>query len=314
LELGQSPVAQISFNDANVRTLAGDTTAGSPVQMPSDFYGKASTVTLTVTYNSSGSNFTLDAGSLSGYVAGKTQVNVTINSGVVISATSTSVAALTITGFASGDTVSIVNNGTIAGAGGAAGANGSGAGTSPYPGNPSSVTGITYPSGYTGTGYPTGYGAGGSTPGYNYYSGGGISASAGSNGGPAITLASNIALTITNNGTIVGGGGGGGGQAGNNAGGGAGGNGGLAVNVSGSAPTITLNNASGAVVASGGGASGGWGNRYANDGIGGKPGFGATHLNPSGSVGGNYGGDGTSPGVSSRNSTALINTAGTFSL
>jgi hypothetical protein len=41
LELGQSPIAQISFNDANVRTLGGDTTAGSPVQMPTDFYGKS---------------------------------------------------------------------------------------------------------------------------------------------------------------------------------------------------------------------------------------------------------------------------------
>ena len=43
LELGQSATAQISFNDANVRTLTG-TSSGSALVMPTNFYGKSSVV------------------------------------------------------------------------------------------------------------------------------------------------------------------------------------------------------------------------------------------------------------------------------
>jgi len=43
LELGQSATAQISFNDAAVRTLTG-TTSGTALVMPTNFYGKSSVV------------------------------------------------------------------------------------------------------------------------------------------------------------------------------------------------------------------------------------------------------------------------------
>lgn len=43
LELGQSATAQISFNDAAVRTLTG-TSSGSALVMPTNFYGKSSVV------------------------------------------------------------------------------------------------------------------------------------------------------------------------------------------------------------------------------------------------------------------------------
>lgn len=46
LELGQSATAQISFNDAAVRTLTG-TSAGTALIMPTNFYGKSNT-TVTV--------------------------------------------------------------------------------------------------------------------------------------------------------------------------------------------------------------------------------------------------------------------------
>jgi SPRY domain len=46
LELGYSATAQISFNDAAVRTLTG-TTAGTALVMPTNFYGKSSGFTLT---------------------------------------------------------------------------------------------------------------------------------------------------------------------------------------------------------------------------------------------------------------------------
>ena len=57
LELGQSATAQISFNDANVRTLTG-TSANTALIMPTNFYGKSyalDTQTVTVgTYSVKG--------------------------------------------------------------------------------------------------------------------------------------------------------------------------------------------------------------------------------------------------------------------
>jgi hypothetical protein len=249
---------------------------------------------------------------------GVTPINaiITINSGVVVSGTGTgSSSAILLSNLSEKSIVTINNSGTIAGSGGAAGSNGSGAGTSPYPGNPTSVTPITFSTGYNSTGYPTGYGAGGSTPGYNYYSGGGApGGTAGSVGGSAIYLSSNAQLIINNasSGIIVGGGGGGGGQAGNNAGGGSGGNGGYLIQETGSHPIAIANNISGGILASGGGGTGGWGNRYENDGIGGRPGYPGTNW-PSGL--GNYGGNGISSGLATNNtSNTLINTTGTFTL
>jgi hypothetical protein len=242
--------------------------------------------------------------------------SVTINSGVVVSGTGNNTSsAFVINGLPEKSIITINNSGTVTGSGGSAGSNGSGAGTSPYPGNPTSVTPITYANGYNGTGYPTGYGAGGSTPGYNYYSGGGApGGTSGGTGTNAIYLASNVTLIINNSSTglIVGGGGGGGGQAGNNAGGGAGGAGGYLIQETGSHPAVIVNNTSGGIVASGGGGSGGWGNREQNDGIGGRPGYAATN-DPGGQ--GNYGGNGISPGLATNNTgNTLVNTTGTFTL
>ena len=60
LELGQSATAQISFNDAAVRTLTG-TSAGTALIMPTNFYGKSNVLdTQTVTvggYNIKGTVF-----------------------------------------------------------------------------------------------------------------------------------------------------------------------------------------------------------------------------------------------------------------
>ena len=273
-------------------------------------------VVSTVTLSSNTNNYTLTVGSIPGYVAGNTDVILVVNSGVTVSSTSTASAALLITGLNSADTVTINNSGTIVGAGGAVGTNNNGgAAARPYPGNyVGSFVTPNFANGYLGTGYATGPGAGGSTPGYNNYGGSGTGG-AGSPGGPAISLSSNTLLTINNSGTIVGGGGGAGGQAGNNAGGGAGGNGGYVLEYAGTRPAVTLINTAAGLVASGGGASGGWGNRSANDGMGGRPGFAATNLNPSGAVGGNYGGNGISPGLAPNNTgTTRIASAGTFTL
>lgn len=59
-----------------------------------------------------------------GYVAGRSDITLTVNAGVTVRSTSTSVAALTIGGTKAGDTVNFVNNGTILGQGGTGGKGG----------------------------------------------------------------------------------------------------------------------------------------------------------------------------------------------
>ena len=59
------------------------------------------------------------------YVAGETDVTLTINSGVSVGSTSTGTYALqTGSGWATGDTITIVNNGTVIGKGGNGGVGG----------------------------------------------------------------------------------------------------------------------------------------------------------------------------------------------
>jgi hypothetical protein len=276
---------------------------------------------LNLTISSNTSSYNVRTAALAAGWTGTNPLNLslTINSGVTISGTGTGTSsAILLTSLVDKSIITINNSGTVVGSGGATGYNTTNSGATGYPGNPTSVSPITFANGYNGTGYPTGPGAGGSTPGYNYFSGGTTaSAGSGSVGGTAIYLASNIYLIVNNSATglITGGGGGAGGQAGNNAGGGGGANGGYCIEETGSHFIAIANNISGGIIASGGGASGGWGNRYENDGIGGRPGYAATNLNPSGPVGGNYGGNGTSPGLATNNTgTSLINTTGQFTL
>lgn len=274
----------------------------------------------TITTNTS--TYNLRSAALAAGWSGNSKINatVTINSGVTVSGTgNNNSAAFVITSMPATSLITINNNGTIVGSGGAKGSVAAGGLTAQsYPGN---YTGTfvtpNFATGYNGTGYPTGPGAGGSTPGYNYYPGSpysGGNGGPGSPGGTALYFASNINvnLTINNTGIFVGGGGGAGGQAFNNSGGGSGANGGYLIEESGTHPSIIVNNTLGGILASGGGGSGGWGNRYENDGIGGRPGFAATNW-PGGQ--GNYGGNGISPGLATNNTgNTLVNTAGTFIL
>lgn len=236
---------------------------------------------------------------------------VSINSGVTVSGTGNGTsAAIIVNSLPKNSIITINNNGTVVGSGGATGYNTTNGGSTGYPGNPTFVTPITFSNGYNGTGYPTGPGAGGSNPGYNYFSGGtSPNAGGGTAGGSALYLASNVYLIINNSATglFTGGGGGASGMAGNNAGAPQGSNGGYCIEETGSHPIAIANNISGGIIASGGGASGGWGNRYEGDGIGGRPGYPATNYN--------YGSPGISPGLATNNTgTTLINTTGQFTL
>jgi predicted ATP-grasp superfamily ATP-dependent carboligase len=125
LELGLSATGTISLNDAAVRTLAG--VASGAIVMPTDFYGKSNRVTASATISSDTANYTVNTAKATGYVAGGTDFTLTINSGVFVSSGSTGSYAMTVdTSWAAGDTVTIVNNGTIVGRGGDGGNGGSG--------------------------------------------------------------------------------------------------------------------------------------------------------------------------------------------
>jgi hypothetical protein len=76
-------------------------------------------VSKSITISSDTANYTLNTAKVTGYVAGKTDVTLTINSGVTVYSGSTGSYAFTVdTSWASGDTVTIINNGTIIGRGG----------------------------------------------------------------------------------------------------------------------------------------------------------------------------------------------------
>lgn len=124
LELNQSATGQISLNDTNVRTLAN--VPSGAITMPTNFYGKSNRVQIALTISANTANYTLNTAKVTGmgYVAGSTDVTLTINSGIFVSSSSTGSYAFTVdTSWNAGDGVTLVNNGTIVGRGGNGGDN-----------------------------------------------------------------------------------------------------------------------------------------------------------------------------------------------
>jgi len=134
-ELALSSTAQITMNDAAVRSLFG--VASGAITM-NNGYGKSNRTPLSVTYSTNTTDASLNIAALGGYVSGKTDVTVTVNSGIYVYGSSTGTPGLTISGGAAGDTVTLVNNGYILGRGGAGGNGGPG---SPANGDPGSAGG-----------------------------------------------------------------------------------------------------------------------------------------------------------------------------
>lgn len=134
-----------------------------------------------LTISSNTTNYTLNTGKVSGYIAGRTRVTLTINSGVYVYSTSTFTPALTVTGFAAGDVINIINNGFIVGMGGKGGAGGepssgggSGGGGNGSPGGSALRTTFTMSltnNGTIGGGGGGGGGGNGWSGGYNYSGG-----------------------------------------------------------------------------------------------------------------------------------------------
>ena len=134
-ELALSSTAQITMNDAAVRSLFG--VASGAITMTNG-HGKSNRTPLSVTYSTNTTDASLNIAALGGYVSGKTDVTVTVNSGIYVYGSSTGTPGLTISGGAAGDTVTLINNGYILGRGGAGGNGGPG---SPANGDPGSAGG-----------------------------------------------------------------------------------------------------------------------------------------------------------------------------
>jgi hypothetical protein len=293
VELGLSGTAAITMNDSAVRTLFG--VASGAIGMNSG-YGKSNRAAISYTYSASAANPSLNVTTIGGYVAGKSDITITVNAGVYLYSTSTGTPGLTLSGGSSGDTVTLVNNGFIMGMGG----NGSN-NVNTQPGNGgiglqlgfNTTVNNTNGSAYIGGG---GGGGNGSTGGANRAGGGGgagggsgastIYGGGGGGGGLGATGSngsSNCGSYFGSGGGsgggaggyqagVCGGGGGGGGRifAGSGGAGGTGGGG-----AGGSANATGSNGSGGGGGGGGWGAAGGRGNNFGLNGAGGK----AVNLN-----------------------------------
>jgi hypothetical protein len=85
--------------------------------MASSVY-KGGRSTIPVVLSSTQANCTVAISTLSGYVAGSSNITITVNAGVYLYSTNSANAGLTISGGTTGDTITVVNNGYIMGLGG----------------------------------------------------------------------------------------------------------------------------------------------------------------------------------------------------
>jgi hypothetical protein len=176
VELGLTATAQIGMNDAAVRTLFGK--ASGAVSM-SDGYGKSNRVAIALTIPANTQNYEILFELDNTYSPGKTDVTLTINSGVVVGSVATIYPALdTGTGWTSGDTVKIINNGYIVGCGGIGG--NAGNSTNGSPGNSGGTAlQFQYATSITNNGVIGGGGGGGGGGVNGYATGGGGGGGAG---------------------------------------------------------------------------------------------------------------------------------------
>jgi hypothetical protein len=213
-ELLLSPTAQISLNDTLVRTVFGQ--ASGAIDMNTG-RGKTYRPAVSYIFSSNTTNASLNVSSISGYIAGLSDIVITINSGIWVYSTDTGTPALTLSGGITGDTVKIVNNGYIAGKGATgtvAAPNAAGNGAS---GGPAlSLSCNTTIDNTNASAYIGGGGGGGGAPPNAGNGGGGGGAGGGDGGGTG----------GNNSGNGAGGAGGGPGQAGSLGGGAYGGGGG----------------------------------------------------------------------------------------
>lgn len=128
IENGGNGTTQISLNDAAVRSLAG--VPSGAIIMPTNFYGKSNQFSFAIASNTT--NVNLRSAAITAGWNQSSALQATINSGVVVYSTSTGSYAMTVNGSFPGG-VTLVNNGTILGAGGAGGNGGGNSGSAAGP-------------------------------------------------------------------------------------------------------------------------------------------------------------------------------------
>ena len=181
VEAGGGTATSAAINDSDIRSLIGASSEQNNLSL-SDFYGASARVNVVLSINSNTNNYNIYSNRGGSYVAGKTDIQLYINSAAAVGSTTTGAYALdTGTGWTSGDTIGIINNGTVKGRGGLGGTGGNATEGAFV----SVVGGVTVVPGYEG-------GSGGTA-------------------GPAFRA--QFACSVVNNGSFYGGGGGGGGGA-----------------------------------------------------------------------------------------------------
>jgi hypothetical protein len=117
IELGNSSTQTISLNDSGVRTLFGVSSGSISMNVG---YGKSNRAVINYIISSSTQELSLTPSSFTGYIAGKSDITITVNSGIYVWSNNTSNPGLIVNGgLSSGDTLKLVNNGYIIGKGGA---------------------------------------------------------------------------------------------------------------------------------------------------------------------------------------------------
>jgi hypothetical protein len=181
VELGVAGTTSASLGQTSYRTLAG--VPSGTISM-SNFYGKSNRKAISYTFTASTANASLNVAAISGYVAGVSDITVTVNTSVYLYSTGTGTPGLTLSGGTTGDTLTLVNNGFIMGMGGGGansvpnGASGGAGGIALQLGYPTTINN-TNPVAYIGGG-----GGGGASRGPTLGGGGGGAGGApGGNGG-----------------------------------------------------------------------------------------------------------------------------------
>lgn len=288
-ELGGSGTTQISLNDSNVRSLAG--VASGQITMPTNFWGKGSGFSATISTNQT--NLNLRTWALANGWNGTSPATITIGTGVYIYSTAVGTPGLTINGTWPGG-ISLINNGYILGQGGNGG-NPNPTTTNPVAGN---AGGNAISLGINCTITNNTYIAGGGGGGAAGYSGGGGGAGGGVGG-----VANYNGSAAGGTGGAVGASGGNGGFVNNFTSTGAGGGGGRILPGTGGAagPTTTTNCGGFGGGAGGGGGAGYWdyyGQPF-NGGAGGSSNSAGTNATLNGGYGGGGGGGWGASGGSS---------------
>jgi hypothetical protein len=206
----------LSYNGTNVTAATFNGTALTSI-VCNEIVVWSGRVTIAIVLSTDSLNFDLMNQVGANYIAGKSDVTVTVNSDVVVGSSSVSNPAMRIRDFVTGDTVTLVNHGYIVGAGGsggsaAGGGGGGGAGQTAGAGGISSSTVLMnslYLTGEPGQLLTGGWSAEGDSTITWRFQGSSLPGGTGGDGGQALMVGSNT--TIQNYGTIGGGGGGGGG-------------------------------------------------------------------------------------------------------